>query len=128
MMHNGSIVDATIIEAPSYTKNKGKKWDSEMHQTKKGNQWHFGMKVHAGVDAGTDYVHTIIGIAANVADITEAHNLIQEDDEVAYADARYQGIQERSEIENDEHLSKVDYRVMKRPGRKKAQPQYNGIN
>lgn len=128
MMHNGSIVDATIIEAPSSTKNKEKKRDSEMHQTKKGNQWHFGMKVHAGVDAGTGYVHTITGTAANAADITEIHNLVREDDEVVYADAGYQGVQKRPEIKADEHLSKVDYRIMKRPGRKKAQPLYAGIN
>lgn len=128
MMHHGTIVDATIVEAPSSTKNKDKKRDPEMHQTKKGNQWHFGMKVHIGVDAGTGYVHTITGTAANAADITETHHLVREDDEVVYADAGYQGVQKRPEIKADAQLSKVDYRVMKRPGRKKAQPHYDGIN
>ena len=58
IMHGGTIVDATLIQAPSSTKNEEKKRDSEMHQTKKGNQWYFGMKVHACADAGTGYVHT----------------------------------------------------------------------
>lgn len=67
-MQVGTIVDATIIHAPSSTKNKTGKRDPEMHQVKKGNEWHFGMKVHAGVDAGTGYVHTITGTAANEHD------------------------------------------------------------
>ena len=58
IMHGGTIVDATIVRAPSSTKNKDKTRDPEMHQTKKGNQWYFGMKIHSGVDAGTGYVHT----------------------------------------------------------------------
>ena len=85
IMHGGSIVDATIIAAPSSTKNKDGKRDPEMHQTKKGNQWYHGMKVHAGVDAGSGYVHTITGTAANVHDIDETANLLREDDEVCYS-------------------------------------------
>ena len=65
IMHGGTIVDATIIAAPSSTKNRTGKRDEEMHQTKKGNQWYFGMKIHSGVDAGSGYVHTITGTAAN---------------------------------------------------------------
>ena len=72
IMHGGSIVDATIVSAPSSTKNKEGKRDSEMHQTKKGNQWYHGMKIHAGVDAGSGYVHTITATSANVHDIDEA--------------------------------------------------------
>ena len=75
MMRGGSILDATIIEAATSTKNKEGERDKEMHQTKKGNQWHFGMKVHVGADAGSGYVHDITGTAANVHDITEAHKL-----------------------------------------------------
>ena len=71
IMHGGTIVDATIIAAPSSTKNRDGKRDEEMHQVKKGNQWHFGMKVHSGVDAGSGYVHTITGTAANVHDVNE---------------------------------------------------------
>ena len=70
-MHGGTIVDATIIEAPSSTKNKTKERDPEMHSAKKGNQWHFGMKIHAGVCAGSGYVHTITATPANVHDILE---------------------------------------------------------
>ena len=68
----GTVVDATIIAAPSSTKNKDGKRDPEMHQTKKGNQWHFGMKAHIGVDADSGLVHTVIGTAAHVSDVTQA--------------------------------------------------------
>lgn len=115
IMHGGSIMDATIIEAPSSTKNKEGKRDPDMHQTKKGNNWHFGMKAHTGVDAGSGYVHTVTATAANVSDITEAHKLIREDDEVVYGDSGYTGIENRDEIKNDEHLSKAEYRINKRP-------------
>ena len=89
IMHGGSIVDAIIIAAPSSTRNKEGKRDLEMHQTKKGNQWYHGMKVHAGVDAGSGYVHMITGTAANVHDIEETVNLLREDDEVCYRDSGY---------------------------------------
>lgn len=89
------IPDATIIAAPSSTKNKDGKRDPEMHQTKKGNQWYHGMKVHAGVDAGSGYVHTISGTAANVHDIDEAIDLLREDDEVCYGDSGYSGLEKR---------------------------------
>ena len=92
LMHGGTIVDATIISAPSSTKNRTGTRDPEMHQTKKGNQWYHGMKVHAGVDAGTGYIHTIEGTAANVHDSTEAAKLIREDDHVVYGDAGYLGV------------------------------------
>ena len=93
MMKGGTIVDATIINAPSSTKNADKARDPEMHQTKKGNEWKFGMKCHIGVDAGSGLVHTITVTAANEHDITEAANLIREDDEVVYGDSGYLGIQ-----------------------------------
>jgi len=75
IMHGGTIVDTTIIHAPSSTKNATKSRDPEMHSTKKGNQWYFGMKIHSGADAGTGYVHTITATAANVYDIAKAHEL-----------------------------------------------------
>ena len=86
-----------------------------MHQTKKGNEWRFGMKCHIGVDAGTGYVHTVTATPANVHDITETAKLIREDDEVVYGDSGYVGIQKRTEIKEDEHLSKIDYRITRRP-------------
>ena len=119
IMRGGTIIDATIIEAPSSTKNKNKTRDPEMHQTKKGNEWHFGMKTHIGVDAGTGYVHTVTATAANVHDINEAHKLLREDDEFMSGDNGYQGIQKREEITSDEHKSKMQYRISQRPRRYK---------
>jgi len=115
MMRGGTIVDATIIEASSSTKNAAKKRDPEMHQTKKGGQWHFGMKCHIGVDAGSGLVHTIEVTATNEHDITVASKLIREDDEVVYGDSAYLEIQKRKEIQTDPHLSAIDYRINRRP-------------
>ena len=115
MMKGGTILDATIINAPSSTKNAQKARDPEMHQTKKGNEWRFGMKCHIGVDAGSGLVHTITVTAANAHDITEAANLIREDDEVVYGDSGYIGIEKRPEIKENEHLSNIDFRINRRP-------------
>lgn len=76
MMTKGTLVDATINEAPSSTKNAEKSRDPEMHQTKKGNAWHFGMKAHLGVDADSGLVHSVVGTAANVSDASQAHALL----------------------------------------------------
>lgn len=128
IMHGGTIVDATIIAAPKSTKNKDNKRDAEMHQTKKGNEWHFGMKVHAGVDAGSGYVHTITGTAANVHDIVETSKLIRIDDEVIYGDSGYLGADKRPEFEEDKHLSKVELRINVRPKSMKISDGYKGKN
>ena len=97
-------MDATIINAPGSTKNAEKSRDPEMHQTKKGNEWRFGMKCHAGVDAGSGLVHTIEVTAANVHDINVAADLIREDDKVVYGDSGYLGSEKCKEIQTDEHL------------------------
>ena len=97
MMHGGTIVDATIISAPCSIKNRTGKRDPEMHQTKKGNQWYFGMKIHSGVDAGSGYIHTITSTGANVHDVNEAHKLIRKDDDVMYGDSGYSGMRKRKE-------------------------------
>jgi len=76
MMKEGTLVDATIIEAPPSTKNAEKSRDPEMHQTKKGNAWHFGMKAHVGVDAESGLVHSVVGTAANESDVSQAHALL----------------------------------------------------
>ena len=76
MLKTGTVVDATLIAAPSSTKNSTGERDPEMHQTKKGNQWHFGIKAHIGVDADSGLVHTVIGTAANVNDVTQGHGLL----------------------------------------------------
>jgi len=115
IMHGGTIVDATIINAPSSTKNAKGQRDPEMHQTKKGNQWYFGMKTHIGVDAATGYVHSLTGTAANVADINEMANLIREDDEKAWGDGGYLGVEKRDEVVGDEHLSTIEWHINRRP-------------
>src|SRR4029078_314226 len=91
----GTIVDATIIAAPSSTKNKQKRRDPEMHQTKKGNQWHFGMKAHIGVDVASGLVHTVVGTAANEADITQTAALLHGQEEDVFGDAGYTGADKR---------------------------------
>jgi len=122
MMRGGTIVDATIIKAPSSTKNVSGKRDPEMHQTKKGKEMYFGMKAHIGVDAGTGYVHTVTATAANAHDITEASKLLREDDEVVYGDSGYIGIEKRDEIKDDVNKSKIDYRINCRPGAIRRDP------
>jgi IS5 family transposase len=116
IMHGGTIVDATIIEAPSSTKNSAKSRDPEMKPAKKGNQRPFVMKAHIGADAGTGMVHSLEVTAANAHDLDAAAKLIRPDDEVVNGDAGYAGIEEREEIKNDEHLSKIEYRINKRKG------------
>lgn len=123
IMHGGTIVDATIIEAPSSTKNAEKQRDPEMHQAKKGNQWHFGMKCHVGVDAGSGLVHSITATPANTADISETHKLLREDDTFAYGDNGYTGIEKRDEIKNNEHFREIEFRINRRP---KSLPKLSG--
>jgi len=114
MMRGGTIVDATLISAPSSTKNEKKERDPEMHQTKKGNEWYFGMKCHVGVDAGSGYVHSLETTAANIHDITVAPQLIREDDEVVYGDSGYLGIEKREEVKRSPQLSTKEYRINRR--------------
>jgi IS5 family transposase len=78
-MRQSTIVNATLIAAPSSTKNKEGKRDPEMHQTKKGNRWYFGMKVHAGVDKDSGLIHSVVVTAANVHDLTPAFELLHGD-------------------------------------------------
>jgi IS5 family transposase len=91
LLKRGTIVDATIIPAPSSTKNEDGKRDPEMHQTKKGNQWYFGMKAHIGVDVDSGLVHTVTTTAANAADVTQVADLLHGKEEVVYGDAGYTG-------------------------------------
>lgn len=125
IMRGGSIIDATIIAAPSSTKNATGTRDPAMHQTKKGNQWYFGMKAHIGVDAGTGYVHTVTATAANVHDLDQAVNLVRADDEVVYADAGYQGALKRPEIAEHDDLSRITWRVAARKGALKTMPAHD---
>jgi transposase, IS5 family len=113
LMRAGTILDATIIAAPSSTKNQDKARDPEMHQTKKGNQWHFGMKAHIGVDAESGLVHSVIGTAANVNDVTQAGALLHGDEDVAFGDAGYRGVDKRDEAQGP------DWHVAMQPGKRR---------
>ena len=117
-MRQGTIVYATLIAAPSSTKNKEGKRDPEMHQTKKGNQWYFGMKVHAGVDKDSGLIHSVVVTAANLHDLTPAAELLHGDEEVVYGVAGYQGIAKRPEMEG----KASEFRVAMRSGKRRALP------
>ena len=97
ILREGTIVDATLIAAPSSTKNSQGERDPEMRQTKKGNNYYFGMKAHIGVDAESGLVHTLVTTAANSHDVTQAHALLHGEERVAYGDAGYRGVEKRAE-------------------------------
>ena len=115
LMREGTIVDATIIAAPPSTKNKAKARDPEMHQTKKGNEWYFGMKAHIGTDADSGLVHSLTGTAANVADITETKRLLHGEESDVFADAGYTGVAKRDEFKN----TNVTWHVAEKRGKLK---------
>ena len=115
LLKSGTVVDATLIAAPSSTKNSSGERDPEMHQTKKGNQWHFGMKAHIGVDAESGLVHTVVGTAANVNDVTQARALLHGQETDVFADAGYQGVSKREETQE----INVNWHVAMRPGKRK---------
>lgn len=125
IMRGGSIIDATIIAAPTSTKNATGTRDPQMRQTQKGNQWYFGMKAHIGVDAGTGYVHSLAVTSANVADVTQAWKLVRGCDGVVYVDAGYPGVHKRPEVTSDEHLSQVQWRIASRKKTLAAKPAHD---
>jgi IS5 family transposase len=96
LLRAGTIVDATIIHAPSSTKNQDKARDPDMHQTQKGNQWYFGMKAHIGADVESGLVHTVTTTAANEADVTQVEKLLHGKEKTVHADAGYTGAQRRA--------------------------------
>ena len=112
----GTIVDATIIAAPSSTKNQDGERDPEMHQTKKGNQWHFGMKAHIGVDEESGLVHHVECTAANVNDVTQVHKLLHGKEDTVCGDSGYTGADKREE------LQRVDagFRIAEKPSKLRA--------
>ena len=112
-------MDATIIEAPSSTKNRTGQRDPEMRQVKKGNQYHFGMKLHIGVDSETGLAHSFATTSANVHDVTQAHRLLHGGERQVWGDAGYIGVQKR-----EEHLElAVQWQVAMKPGqRRKLEP------
>jgi IS5 family transposase len=113
LLRTGTVVDATLIAAPSSTKNADGQRDPEMKQTKKGNQWYFGMKAHIGVDAQSGLVHTVAGTAANVNDLNMAGALLHGDEEAAFGDAGYQGVHKRPEAQGP------TWHVAMRPGKRR---------
>ena len=120
LLKEGSAVDATLIAAPSSTKNKSGKRDPEMHSSKKGNQWYFGMKAHIGVDADSGLVHTVRGTAGHVADVTEGNALLHGEETVVFADAGYQGADKRPDAKHS-----VRWHVAMRPGKRKKLDKVN---
>ena len=117
IMRGGSIVDATFVESPSSTKNRERSRDPEAHQAKKGNNWHFGYKAHAGVDAGTGLVHTVEVTAANVSDVAVAPSLLRPDDDSCHAGAGHAGAQGQPAGPATPDPSEVTWRIARRRSR-----------
>jgi IS5 family transposase len=110
LLKRGTMVDATIIEAPSSTKNASGERDPQMHQTKKGNDWHFGMKAHIGADADSGLVHTVVTTPANEADVAQIDQLLHGKEKVVHADAGYIGAQAYAP------QAKVDWQIARKRG------------
>lgn len=123
MLREGTIVDATIISAPSSTKNKEGERDPEMHQTRKGNQWYFGMKMHIGVDESLGLIHSLETTPANEADINVTDKLLHGAEKNVWGDAGYQGVEKREGHKNRE----VNWFVAMRPGKRALLPASNPI-
>jgi transposase, IS5 family len=118
LLREGTLVDATLIAAPSSTKNQERKRDPEMHQTRKGQQWYFGRKAHIGADRDSKLVHTVVVTAANVADITKTAELLHGQEKQVHADAGYTGVEKRIEIVALER--KMDWQIARKRGQIKA--------
>ena len=116
ILKKGTIMDSTIISAPSSTKNKEKKRDPDARQTKKGNTWHFGYKAHIGVDRDSGLVHTVKTTAANVHDVTMTSKLLHGDEETVNGDNGYVGAEKREDaIVRNKAGKKIQYRINRRP-------------
>jgi IS5 family transposase len=116
ILKKGTIVDSTIISAPSSTKNKDKKRDPEAHQTKKGNTWHFGYKAHIGVDRDSGLVHTVKATPANVHDVSMTSELLHGEEETVNGDSGYLGAEKREDaIVRNNKGKKIRYQINRRP-------------
>ena len=124
LMKEGSSIDATILDAPSSTKNNKGERDPEMHQTKKDNQWHFGMKAHIGVDVKTGLTHTFTITAANEHDLNQAHNLLHGQEKYIFADSGYRGAQNRDELRD----TAADWYIAEQPSKVKKLKEHPRIN
>ena len=126
LLKSGTAIDATLIAAPSSTKNSSGERDPEMHQTKKGNQWHFGMKAHIGVDADSGLVHTVTTTAANAHDITQAAALLHGQEQEVFADSGYRGVHKREEVQAvHPHVS---WHIAMMPGQRRAMDKSRASN
>ena len=114
LLKMGTAIDATLIAAPTSTKNKDKARDPEMHSSKKGSQWYFGMKAHIGVDAESGLVHSVRGTSRHVSDIAEGNNLLHGQEKLGFGDASYRGIPKRPDVRLD-----VTQHIAIGPGKRK---------
>ena len=120
LLKKGTIVDSTLISAPSSTKNTEKKRDPEAHSTKKGNIWHFGYKAHIGVDKDTGLVHTLKVTAANVHDVTMTAQLLSGEEKTVYGDSGYLGAEKREDaVLRNKNGKKIHYKINRRPSQSK---------
>ena len=115
LLKTGTVVDATLIPAPTSTKNKDKARDPDMHSSKKGNQWHFGMKAHIGADAESGLVHSVRATSGNVHDVTEGNSLLHGEETVAFGDAGYRGVDKRADAK-----AQVAWHIAMGPGKRRA--------
>jgi IS5 family transposase len=115
LLKAGTVVDATLIAAPSSTKNQDKSRDPEMHSSQKGQQWYFGMKAHIGADAESGLVHTVRGTSGNVHDVVEGNSLLHGSEVDAFGDAGYQGVDKRADAKKG-----VTWHISMRPGKRRA--------
>ena len=116
ILKKGTIVDSTIISAPSSTKNKDKKRDPDAHQTKKGNTWHFGYKAHIGVDRDSGLVHTVKATGANVHDVSMTPELLHGEEETVNGDSGYVGAEKRKDaVVRNKKGKKIRYQINRRP-------------
>ena len=118
LLKQGTVVDATLIAAPTSTKNSTGRRDPEMHQTKKGNQWYHGMKAHIGADAHSGLVHSVATTAANAHDITQAHKLLHGEEKDVHTDSGYRGVEKRKEIQA-QHPG-LNWHIAMMPGKRKV--------
>ena len=116
ILKKGTIVDSTIISAPSSTKNKDKQRDPDAHQVKKGNTWHFGYKAHVGVDKDSGIVHTIKVTAANQHDVSMTSELLTGEETVVYGDSGYLGAEKREDaVKKNKNGKRIRYKINRRP-------------
>jgi len=123
LLKTGTVVDATLIAAPSSTKNQDKERDPEMHSSKKGQQMYFGMKAHIGADADSGLVHTVRCTSGNVHDVTVGNSLLHGEEALAYGDAGYQGVDKRPDANPN-----VQWHVAMRPGKRRALDKNNAAD